>query len=49
MLTMVTPLRKVVGLIGGLAASALLLALIHRSAWKGNSRKSIYEILHSPR
>ena len=49
MLTMVvSPLRKVAGLIGSLAATALLLALIHRSAWRnclensrGGSRSSI--------
>src|SRR5688500_12628835 len=31
--------------LGLLAASALLLALIHRSAWKGHSAKSICRIL----
>src|SRR5918994_611448 len=31
----------------GLAASALLHALIHRSAWKRNSRNSIYRTLHN--
>ena len=31
-----------------LGAPALLLTLIHRSAWKGHSRKSISRILHSP-
>jgi hypothetical protein len=32
----------------GYYTSALLLASIHPSAWKGNSRKSISRILHSP-
>jgi hypothetical protein len=32
----------------GVAASALLLALIHPSAWNWNSRKSISRKLHSP-
>ncbi len=27
---------------------ALLLALIHRSAWKANSQESVYRLLHSP-
>ena len=31
-----------------LGSPALLLALIHRSAWKGHPRKSISRILHSP-
>ena len=30
----------------GRYASALLLALIHPTSWKGNSRKSICRILH---
>jgi hypothetical protein len=43
MLTMVvSPLRKVAGLIGSLAATALLLALIHPSAWKVNSAKFVF-------
>jgi hypothetical protein len=29
-------------------SSALLLALIHRSAWKANSQESVYRLLHSP-
>ena len=42
MVTMVvTPLRKVAGLIGSLAATALLLALIHRSADLFNSSQEL--------
>jgi hypothetical protein len=40
----VSPLRKVAGLIGSLAATALLLALIHRSAWKVNSAKFVLRL-----
>jgi hypothetical protein len=35
-------------ILGSSGTSAVLLTLIHRSAWKGNSTKFIYENLHSP-
>jgi hypothetical protein len=40
------PLHVVVMAGRGLTASALLLVLIHRSTWKGNSQKFACRILH---